>query len=73
MMMQFVYHFYSKVLDEADRLLTNEGLLNTIHELLPKLPTKRQTLLFSATMTITEEQMEPLRMKEPFAFSVGAA
>lgn len=37
------------VLDEADRML-DMGFINDIRKIVPKLPTKRQTLLFSATM-----------------------
>ena len=37
------------VLDEADRML-DMGFINDIKKILPKLPPKRQTLLFSATM-----------------------
>lgn len=53
----------SKVLDEADRLVTNEGLSQTIREILTHLPERRQTLLFSATMSITEEQTKFLNLK----------
>lgn len=37
------------VLDEADRML-DMGFINDIRKILPKLPAKKQTLLFSATM-----------------------
>ncbi len=37
------------VLDEADRML-DMGFINDIKRILPKLPTNRQTLFFSATM-----------------------
>ncbi|MBO2007672.1 DEAD/DEAH box helicase [Hymenobacter negativus] len=37
------------VLDEADRML-DMGFIHDIKRILPKLPTKRQTLFFSATM-----------------------
>src|SRR6185437_3273328 len=37
------------VLDEADRML-DMGFINDIRKILPKLPPKRQTLFFSATM-----------------------
>lgn len=37
------------VLDEADRML-DMGFINDIKKILPKLPPKKQTLLFSATM-----------------------
>jgi ATP-dependent RNA helicase RhlE len=37
------------VLDEADRML-DMGFINDIRKIVPKLPAKKQTLLFSATM-----------------------
>ncbi|XP_013785487.1 probable ATP-dependent RNA helicase DDX49 [Limulus polyphemus] len=60
------------VLDEADRLL--EGHFNeqlkTIFEALPK---KRQTLLFSATMTQTLEELRNIAMTNPYFWSAPAA
>ncbi|MDU1890789.1 MAG: DEAD/DEAH box helicase [Dysgonomonas sp.] len=44
--LNFVQHF---VLDEADRML-DMGFIHDIKRLLPKLPKKKQTLFFSATM-----------------------
>jgi len=37
------------ILDEADRML-NMGFINDVKKVLKKIPTKRQTLFFSATM-----------------------
>ncbi|TGE28390.1 DEAD/DEAH box helicase [Hymenobacter metallicola] len=42
-------HIEVFVLDEADRML-DMGFINDIKRILPKLPTSRQTLFFSATM-----------------------
>ncbi|QDA61791.1 DEAD/DEAH box helicase [Hymenobacter jejuensis] len=42
-------HIEVFVLDEADRML-DMGFINDIKRILPKLPTRRQTLFFSATM-----------------------
>ena len=42
-------HLSVFVLDEADRML-DMGFINDIKRILPKLPVKRQTLFFSATM-----------------------
>jgi ATP-dependent RNA helicase DDX49/DBP8 len=56
-----------KVLDEADRLLEDNfgDQLQTIFE---KLPAKRQTLLFSATITDTIKKLQEISAKKPFVF-----
>ncbi|KAL4228104.1 putative ATP-dependent RNA helicase ddx49 [Mactra antiquata] len=53
------------VLDEADRLLEDDygEQLETIFQALPK---KRQTLLFSATMTQTIKQLQDVALNKPF-------
>ncbi|CAR26464.1 ZYRO0B10318p [Zygosaccharomyces rouxii] len=52
------------VIDEADRML-EEGFQDEINEIMHLLPSKRQTMLFSATMNSKIKQLVSLSLKRP--------
>ena len=57
------------VLDEADRML-EIGFKDEVDEILRTLPKSRQTMLFSATMTSSVEQLVRVGMSKPIRISV---
>lgn len=63
------------VLDEADRLLDASFArdIATIFEALPPSGPRRQTLLFSATMTANLHRLEELAVRDPFRWAATAA
>jgi len=60
------------VLDEADRLL-EDNFGAQLQSIFSKLPAKRQTLLFSATMTDTLRDLQTQALKTPFIWTSRAA
>lgn len=57
------------VLDEADRLLES-SFSDDLQVIFDNVPTERQTLLFSATLTDTLQELRELSSNEPFYHQV---
>jgi ATP-dependent RNA helicase RhlE len=58
------------VLDEADRML-DMGFVHDVRRVIAKLPTKRQTLFFSATMPAEIQQLADTILHEPVRVEVA--
>src|SRR5438046_4789228 len=58
------------VLDEADRML-DMGFINDIRKVVAKLPAKRQTMLFSATMPAEIRQLAGTLLRQPAVVQVA--
>lgn len=57
------------VLDEADQML-HMGFLGEVEEIIRQMPTKRQTLLFSATMPVNVRRLAERFMRSPIDIHV---
>jgi len=58
------------VLDEADRML-DMGFIHDIRKIVAKLPAKRQTLMFSATMPRAIAELAAQMLRDPVKVAVG--
>ena len=64
-------HVEVLVLDEADRML-DMGFIHDLRRIVAKVPAKRQTLLFSATMPAAIRQLADQWLRDPADVRVGA-
>lgn len=62
-------HIQYLVVDEADRML-DMGFVQDVKRIIGKLPTQRQTLFFSATMSPEIQQLASTMLKEPVRIKV---
>ncbi len=60
------------VLDEADRML-DMGFINDVKKIIAKLPAKKQTLFFSATMPLEIEKLSATLLHQPAKVEVTPA
>ena len=67
--MIFLSEFNTVVLDEADRML-DMGFINEMRFVMAGMPTERQTLFFTATMSATIEKLIGEFLKNPIRISV---
>ena len=65
-------HVEVLVLDEADRML-DMGFINDLRRIVAKVPSRRQTLLFSATMPAAIRQLADHWLSDPVDVRVGPA
>ncbi|MBN1489849.1 MAG: DEAD/DEAH box helicase [Phycisphaerae bacterium] len=67
----YLRHVGVLVLDEADRML-DMGFIRDIRRIVAKVPTQRQTLLFSATMPSDIRELAEAILREPVSVHVAA-
>jgi len=63
-------HVEVLVLDEADRML-DMGFINDVRKIVSKVPTKRQTMLFSATISPEIKTLAADMLKSPKVIQIG--